>query len=801
MPTGADAPLDGLRVVDMADVRGELCGRILADLGADVIRIEPLEGARSRTLPPFSPAGQSLFFAYRNTNKHGVVADYRTAAGRERIESLLAGADVLIESERPGTLAANDLDPERLGDRHPSLVVASITDFGQTGPYAEFNATDDVVVALSGNLAVSGIPEKPPLLIPGALAHDTAGIHAAFAVLCALLQRRRTGRGQHLDISALEAVAQLNTWGLPNTSATINAGEEAPRVRSGASPLYPLIDTADGQVRLVILSPTQWKGMFEWLGEPEQFAEPMWADIITRFVNADVLNMAFAEHFSELHMVEAGIEAQRRGVVATPVLKPADVLSNEHYAARSTFVTAELAPGLEAPVMAGIFEIDGQRAGYRFRSPAIGEHTDEVVANPWPAQPARAGEQSTDYAPLAGLRVLDFGHGGVGVECGRLLAEYGADVIKIETRTYPDFIRIIMGGEMTPSFASSSRSKRSFGVNPRDPEGAEIIRSLAAQADIVVENNSTGTMDAMGIGYRDLHGSNPDLVMVSSQMMGSRGPYADWIGYGPTIQSVGGLNWLWNFADGDSPPGSNAIHPDHLAGRLCAIASLAAILARDRVGSGAHIEIAQVEALIATLGDLMAAEALAPDTIVPQGNDSPRGAPWGVFQCAGDQEWATICVRDDDDWLGLCAAIGDPAAATDHRFATAASRIAHRADVNSLVATWTAGRTPNEVMHSCQAHGVPAGAVLSTVEQLSDPHLEARGFCVEIDQPGAGHIVLDGPAFTGSAMSRARIEPAPALGEHTRDIASQLLGFDDDKIDQALARGVLETTPPNPQAG
>lgn len=785
-------PLEGIRVLDLTDEFGPLCGRLLADLGAEVVRIEPPGGASSRHLPPFAPDGTtSLWFATRNANKTGHTVDLRTSEGRDELTRLAAGADVLVESMAPGALEAIGVSCRSLQTANPSLVIASITPFGQTGPYAEHQATDATVYALSGNLSMSGTTDRAPLLIPGALCSDTAGVVAAFGIVAALIDRVGHGRGARLDISALEAAAQLHTWGLPNTTATIAAGGDPVRqnTRAGTSPVYPTFASADGMVRLVIMSSRQWRSLWEWMGSPEELSDPSWGDMFMRLQNLDVLNPRYAEFIAPMEMETAAEEAQRRGVVATPMLKPADVLANAHYASRATFAEMTIAEGVTGQVAAGFFELDGDRLGPRRAAPAIDTKADiGWIPLDLPTSP------NERTRPLHGLRVLDFGHGGVGVECGRMLAEYGADVIKIETRTYPDFIRVVLGGEMTPSFASSSRSKRSFGVDAKKPEGREVLLQLAATADIVVENNSTGTMTALGIDVEALHAVNPDLVYVSSQMMGSRGAYADWIGYGPTIQSVGGLNWLWNFDDGEQPPGSNAIHPDHLAGRLCALAGLAGTYARIATGhAGCHIEIAQVEALINTLSDYFLSESLAEGSATPTGNRSERGAPWGVYRCAGDEQWVTITCRNDDDWANLGFAMASPEWTRDPRFATEARRRDNHDELDDRITEWTQQRSAKEAMDACQAQRVPAGAMLTSYDQLTDPHFVARGFPVEIDQPGNGQLTLEGPALYGDPWPAPYIAPAPMIGEHTRELCHEL-GLAPDQIEQLFTSGALEET-------
>ncbi len=222
-------PLDGMRVVDLADEKGELCGRLLADLGADVIRVEPPEGAISRRLPPFVPrvgsagaendAGNdasSLYFAVRNAGKRGVTLDIGTAAGRERLHELLSSADIFIESFAPGTLARNELHPNSLRERYPKLVLVSITDFGQTGPYRDYRGTDMIGFAMGGMMHRAGIFAKPPIVAPGALAYDAVGVTAAYATLLAIFKQFNTGLGQHVDVSVMESVANLSDWALPS---------------------------------------------------------------------------------------------------------------------------------------------------------------------------------------------------------------------------------------------------------------------------------------------------------------------------------------------------------------------------------------------------------------------------------------------------------------------------------------------------------------------------------------------------------------------------------------------------------
>jgi crotonobetainyl-CoA:carnitine CoA-transferase CaiB-like acyl-CoA transferase len=402
-----------------------------------------------------------------------------------------------------------------------------------------------------------------------------------------------------------------------------------------------------------------------------------------------------------------------------------------------------------------------------------------------------------DAYPFRGLRVLDFGVGAVGVEVGRLFAEYGADVIKIECHARPDFMRALTPAWMNPSFASSSRSKRSFAVDLSSERGVRLLHQLVRVSDVVVDNNGAGVMEKLGAGYEALHATNPRIVVFTSQMVGGQGPWRGWIGYGPSTHPVSGLQYLWNHPeDAERPAGSVNIFPDHLVGRIGALAAVAALIQRERSGRGCKIDAAQFEAPINLLGDLFAREALAPGSLRPAGNRSPRGAPWGVYRCAGPDEWCAINVRSDAEWEALGRALGSPEWCVRREYRTASGRRAHQDELDARLGEWTASRTPQEVARVLQAAGVPAGDVQHAAHQLADPQLAARGYARVVDQPGVGGVVFEGPSFRGTDLPDPIIGPAPLLGQHTREVARELLGLSDPEIDALVAEGVLEEARP-----
>ena len=309
--TDVDAPLAGLRVIDMADEKGETCGRFLADLGADVIRVEPPGGAASRRLPPFHGT-TSLSFAVRNANKRGVTLDLGAAEDRERLLTLLESADVWIETARPGTLAALGLGPDAVLARNPQLVITSITDFGQSGDYRDWDGNDAIHVAMSGILSRSGLAGRDPLRTPPGMAYETTAIQAAWATLVAYWNRLQTGRGDHVDFSILEAATQIMDPAYGTASVSRASAFPSTRGRPEAG-LYPIFRCADGYVRVVVLAPRQWRAMRAWLGEPAAFQDERYDAIPARLEASAELHALYAALFAGLTKDAIATEGQARG--------------------------------------------------------------------------------------------------------------------------------------------------------------------------------------------------------------------------------------------------------------------------------------------------------------------------------------------------------------------------------------------------------------------------------------------------------------------------------------------------------
>ncbi|WP_250399261.1 CaiB/BaiF CoA transferase family protein [Streptomyces cellostaticus] len=795
-------PLSGIRVVEMTEGLGEAAGRLLADLGADVILVEPPGGARARTAAPVHE-GTSLHFATRNANKRSVTLDPANADERQRLLELVSGADIWLHACDHAALARWGLDPEAVEARSPALVTVALSPFGASGPYRGWRATDRVYLALSGALSRFGLPGRVPLPPPGRLATEAAAYQAAWTALLAYRNRLETGVGDRIDFSVHEAVIQVIDpgYGIGGSATGGRRAADLPRDRPDASALYPIFRCADGFVRICVLSPRQWRGLRAWLGEPDDLADAKYESLGERFKAAGTIYPRVQELFAcrtRAELVEAG---QRHGVPVAALLEPGEVLTADHFLARGALSDTEVAPGVLGRVPTGFLELDGRRAGWRHRAPEAGEDTRQVLADLPAASPAATGTGGERRHPLQGLRVLDLGVIVAGAELGRLLADHGADVIKVENRAYPDGSRQTLTGEpISASFAWGHRNKRSLGLNLRTERGVELFKQLVAEADVVLSNFKPGTMESLGLGYEELRKVNERIVVADSSALGSSGPWSRRMGYGPLVRASTAVTGLWRYPREDGGFGdASTIFPDHVVGRVGACAVLAQLIRRRRTGEGGTVSISQAEIGLAVLAEFLLQESLAPGSLSTAGDADRTDAPQGVYPCAGDDEWCAVDVHGDDEWQALCAAVERPDLAADARLSHAAGRLAHRQLIDRALTDWTSANPPHAVMGRLQSSGVAAGAMLRVSQLPDDPHLRARGFFAPMRHPDIpDELVAEARPAHSLRLAEPSQNPAPRQAQHTRELCREVLDLSDAQIDLLVAEEVLEEERPLP---
>ena len=807
--------LSGTRVLDLADESGVYCTKLLADMGADVIKIEPPGGCAMRTIGPFcgdaenGPAtpesNRSLFFWHYNTNKRSVTLDLESTGGRARLARLAAGADVLVETFPPGDLDARGLGYQTLTACNPRLIVVSITPFGQSGPYCHYRGSDLVAQATGGMVYVNGAPDEPPLQGWGLQAYHSASIYAAIGTLLALFSRELTGGGQWVDVSLQECV----TASVEHANSFFHQfGTIAERHGS----LHWTRDFRVGRCRdgnVLHCTLGDWTSLIEWVkadGKAQDLGDPAWDDVSYRRDRCahlfDVL-----DHWSrELTVTELIDGAQQRRLAYAPVLPPQTLPHNPQLIDRGFFVPvqhAELGRTISYPGAPYVFS----RTPWciRRRPPLPGEHTAEVLAGIDTNHTRDSGrardedtvvrQPDTELLPLAGVRVVDFTWVVAGPVATRILADHGAEVIKVERRDALDF------GNRRGGFSGNlNRSKRSIVINMNAPQGVSLARQLIASADVVIDNFSARVMDNWGLDTDSIRRLQPKIITVGMSGFGRTGPWRERVSYGPTLQALAGYTALMRQRQGPAV-GWGYSYSDMTAGSSAALAVLIALRHRQRTGEGQDIDLSQFENLCTLLGPGLLHILVNDGAVLPIDNRSQErpSCLHGVFRCAdlhgsgpARDRWCAIAVFDDHDWRRFCHALGDPAWAHDARFATAPARAANRTALAAGVEAWTRSQTAEAVMTRLQEAGVAAGIVANAHDLCRrDPQLQARHYWVQVSTREGDPVELDGVPFKMSHTSGCVRRPGPLLGEDTDAVLQQVLGLSPDTVARLRATDVI----------
>lgn len=787
-----DPPLAGVRILDLSTGPMTAIGRLLADLGGHVTAVALAGVTRTDEVGP-RVGSVALATAINRRGVGAVEIDPATEPGRRQWDELLDTADVLIEDTAPGSPAEDLLAVDEVRAARPALIVLSLSDFGRDSDFRHWQATTPVLHALTSELSRSGVPGREPLVPPGEqLPYHVAAAQAGVAVLGVLLDRLRTGVGDRIDFAIVEGAMQALDPPF-GTMGTASAGVPVAQQRRNVAAerlRYPIIPCRDGFVRICLLAKRQWHGMFQWLGRPDEFADPRFEGLRDRLTSA-ALWAAIEAFCADKTREELEREGQRHGVPTAAVLDMTEALTTEQVTARGFFGDMEFSPGLVGPVPRGVVEIDGSRASV--------DAAPEFGSSRLSGAPILGRRERTDQGlPLEGLRVLDLGVIVVGGDTGRLFGDLGADVVKIENAAFPDGMRP-GHGRMNASFAAGQRNKRSIGIDLRSAEGQALAHRLARDADVVLTNFKPGVAAGLAMDYDTLKSVNPGIVVVDSSAFGPTGPWAQRLGYGPLVRAAAGFTKQWVYpSEPDEFCDTVTVYPDHVSARIGVLAALSLLVRRERTGLGGSASIAQSEVMLSHLAAEIAGEALARNGY--ERSDEPvHDAPWGLFRADGDDAWLAVTVRGDADWQALCGVLDRPDLAADPDLATRTGRDHNRIRIDAAVTEWTVRHSPARGMELLQSAGVPAGAVMHAAELPgSEFYAQRRAFREELHPHGKEPYVLENAQLHSQRIADPPLGQAPLLGEHTVEIATTVLGLDDAELRDLLARGVLQTPPEAP---
>lgn len=820
----SEGPLAGIRVLDLTTERAELAGRMLADLGADVLKIEPSEGARARHLAPFderpdAPSDgdhpRSLYWAAVGLGKRSLVLDLETSEDRDRLLALVRDADVLFESFAPGYLDARGLGYAALSALNPRLVYASITPFGAEGPKAAWPAAELTIEAACGRLSLQGDRDRPPIPLGYPQAAFHAGAQAAADAIIALNERALSGLGQRLDTSMVEVMIWTLMNGAQYPPAT---GHEPPaggddRADSdfrGAGE-GPPVPCADGWVNATF-PPTLLGRLVAAIRDDlgDRFADEL--DVPPELLEVDgeawveqamagQLTYALAVAAQELVLrfctlrtkAELFQWAAARRMRLAPINTTADVLLEPQFQARNYWQTVgdTVHPGPAA-------RLSRTPLVPLRQAPTLNDSADDPSwrSDPWLADPPASPGADRLGEAFTGLKVVDFSWVAAGPMTAKALADHGATVVRVESATrldvcrqLPPFPRDEFDPKQSWWMSNVNSSKLGASLNLATDEGLALARRLVDWADVVVESFTPGVMKRFGLDYETVSADHPELIMLSTCLLGQTGPQAAYGGFGSHGAAISGFQTLTSWPD-RPPTGPSGPYTDGITPRFAVPILAAVILERRSSGLGQHIDLSQVEAAIHFLEPLLLDQTVNGRTAPPAGQSSRTAAPHGVYATAGIERYIAIAVETPEQWHALCT-VAPLDAFAGPQFDTLEARQAVSAEIDATLRSWLASRPGREIEATLVAAGVPVSVCQRMSELHTDPQLAARDFFQVLPHSASGTVTHDGLATRFSAKREMLHSSAPLLGEHTEHVLRDILGCSDDDIATYAAAGAL----------
>ncbi|MGE0820829.1 MAG: CaiB/BaiF CoA transferase family protein [Candidatus Binatia bacterium] len=815
--------LDGVKVLELGHmVSAAYATKLMADLGADVVKVEEPDGDHARLRGPF-PGGivdpeKSGLFLYLNTNKRGVTLDL--PHDQESLARLVAWADVLVHNYSPTQMAISGLDYATFRAFNPRLVMCSLTPFGLTGPHKDYRAYE-LTMAHGGGWAWvspggSDRPDLPPLKAAGQQADFQGGLAAATVTLAAYYRALQTGDGEHIDLSVQSFVASFleHHFLFYSFLGRINS-----RLGTRIQDPWGIYPCQDGSIFVAVAEEDQWQRLLNLMGNPEWGTSELFRNAAQRTKNHRQLRPHLREWIKTWRVLELFHAGQAQRLCFAPVFDMAQMAEQEQLRSRHFFVDVAHPTAGTLTHLGPPYQLREPWWQIRRPAPLLGEHTREVldslpnghdthhtsrnrqaqsVLSPQSVRSALSTQPRAPRLPLEGIRVADFTWVWAGPFCTMHLAYLGAEVIKIESQSHFDLTRrlpicppgIKPNVNRSGLFNQWSQGKKSVSINLTTPEGIAVVKELIAKSDVAVDNFATGVMERFGLGYTDLKTIKPDIIMASISGYGHTGPQKNYMAYGPAIAPLTGLSSLTGYVGG--PPQEVGIsYGDPNAGINAAVAICAALAARQRTGQGQYIDVSLWEAVATLVPEGWMDYVMNGTQPARQGNRDLRMSPHNCFRCAGEDEWVTIACGTNEEWHALCQAIGQTSLAHDPRFRTAQDRKAHEDVLEQLLTAWTTQRSKWEVTQTLQAAGVAAFPTMTSKDLAEDRHLSERGFFTRLPHPELGTQTHTGIPWLLSQSPDGVRAPAPLLGQDTDQVMRDVLGYNDEEIARLKEARVL----------
>jgi hypothetical protein len=805
--------LDGVRVLDLSQgIAGPLAARLLGDFGADVVKVEPAAGDPGRVLPPLIADGpvqeRSLMFACLNWNKRGIVLELGSAGARAQIEALVKQSDIVIEGFKPGTLAAWGMSPQQMLEWNPRVVVTSVTDFGQEGPYAQYAGSDLVQQAMSGIMQISGQADRAPLKHGLNQAYLCGGLNAAYATLAAHCAAQRDGIGDHVDLSVQECLASelITCETYYSFMGAIQGRRLAVQDPFSGAP----IQTRRGYLAMQAGGPMPPQ-TFADLFHNEALRDPKFASNKQRAQHVEEVRALIAQSVKDRDAKEIFLDGSKRRLLMGVVQTAPDLLECEQLAQRGLWVDVEHPSGRSYRYPAVLAKMSATPTNVRRRAPVLGEHTQQVLAGlearPTPAPVAA----SQARLPLEGLRVLDLSTVVAVPYMAAMLSDLGAEVIKIESphkldptrhgvlTTYLDNDTRVDAINRSGIFQVVNRGKKSMVLDMARPEAKQLFRELVAQSDIVVDNFTPRVMSGWGLDQAELRRINPKLVGLSNTGYGSSGPWANFPSQGTTLEATMGITSYTGYR-GDKPWKVGQSYPDFPPCWTGLSAIFAALHHVRQAGEGQWIDLGMYQVGVAMIPEPLLQFQIDGTDMERIGNEDALHVPGDAYPCAGDDKWVALSVETDAQWQALAAMMAADGLAVDLSLAKEEARRARRDHVNALVSQWVRDKDARALMRRLQSAQIACGPVFNNRDLLLDEHMAARGFQerVQLAEPMGVRPIMGRPWKLARRDVRIR-KPAPRYGEDGAAVLREVLHKSAPEIDALFAQQVVCSEPAVPR--
>jgi crotonobetainyl-CoA:carnitine CoA-transferase CaiB-like acyl-CoA transferase len=782
------AGLSALRVVDFSTgIPGGYASRLLADAGADVVKVEPSEGdpwrAWSAGGADVDPEVGGALFQFLHHGMRSVVG----GPGEPEVEALVAGADVVIESFLPSTF-----DPDRWLDAHPGLVVCSITPYGRTGPYAERPTSEFVVQAESGGLLVRGSPRGVPFQAGGRTSEWLAGTFSGLAIAAAARRAQRTGRGDHIDFSISEVMTLAAVSYTEYMRALVG---NPPLVGVRRSIETPSVEpTLDGYVGFCTNSRVQFHNFLLLIERPDLIDGDPWSNQMDRQRGWDEWN-EIVHAWTPKHTTEEIVRlASELRIPVAPVHGGQNILECDHFVARNVFVD-DATKTFKMPRRP--WRMDDEDPPPPRPAPRLGEHTGTIEAHT-PVAPATLGP---DELPLAGVRVLDLTAWWAGPIAAGALAALGADVIHVESVSRIDGMRATGAGtgtdgpwwERSAHYLCSNTNKRDLTLDLSTDDGLAMLRRLIAESDAVLENFSPRVLGNFGLEWEQVHALNPRCLLVRMPAFGLSGPWRDNVGFAQTMEQVTGMAWITGHRV--DQPRIQQGPSDPNAGMHAAFALIVGLAERGVTGEGQLLEVTMVEGALNAAAELVLEKTAYGNLLERDGNRSPNVAPQGLYRARGEEQWLAVSVTTDEQWRALVEALGSPEWAGDPQLAIVEGRRARHDELDERLEAWSRERDPSDAAELLVAHGVPAAAGRDPRLMYEHPQLHARGYYESIEHPVVGELLTPTWPFRFRSVDHWIRTPAPTLGQHNHEILVDDLGVDEATYEDLVERQIVGDRP------